>query len=75
MKYKYYSRTSKNKEAMGVVEAKSKKEANKIVSENGFDCDECVGTMGGGFEEMVACYEDATEVVECKNSNDYEEVA
>ena len=56
-----------------VVEAKSKKEANDIVAKDGFNCNECVDTMGGNFHSMLTCDRDATEVVECGEG--YEEVA
>ncbi len=64
-KKKYYSVTTLYQVTQIVlVEAKSEKQANKLVAENGFNCNECVRVMGGDVHGMISCDQDAEECTE-----------
>ena len=77
-KKKYYSVTTLYQVTQIVlVEAKSEKQANKLVAENGFNCNECIRVMDGQVHGMISCEEDAEECTEWFGdpSLSFEEVA
>ena len=62
---KYYKVTTLYQvEQIVLVEAKNEKEANKLVSENGTNCNECIRVMDGNVHGMISCDEDAEECTE-----------